>query len=151
MREPVDLCERDRGLECLRCARGRHAREPGDGAVDSTEALLDHSAEELRLRIVRREPERRVEVGVRLDELSKVEMRAATAEPRGEAAARLREHRAGRVHGAGVVALREQALEVGRCRRALGHARRIRRDGASSTPNAHRPRVGGGGVKSVGS
>jgi hypothetical protein len=55
------------------------------------------------------------------------------------------------VHGAGVVALREQALEVGRCRRALGHARRIRRDGASSTPNAHRPRVGGGGVKFVGS
>ena len=110
VREPIDLCERDRGLECLRCARGRHAREPGDGAVDSAEALLDHSAEELRLRIIRSEPERRI--------------------------------------------------EVGRCRRALGHARRIRaedsggrdgRDDTSSAPNAHRPRVGGGGVKSVGS
>ena len=121
MREPVDLREGDRRLERLWCARRRDTAQSIDGALDPAEPLLDHALQQVCLRIVGGELQRRVEVGVGFDELPEVQIGASAAKPRGETATGLGDHRVGRLHGAREVAVREQALEFGWSWRAGGH------------------------------
>ena len=126
MREPQDLHQRDRGFRRLWRAGRCDPSEARDRVIDAAESLLDHAAEEIRLRIVGRELERRVEIGVGLDEPATVEVCAASSEPGREVAARLREHGIGGADRAVEIALVQQPLEVGGSGGAVRHGERIR-------------------------